>query len=265
MAVVALLALSGGWGGQTASATPERAIQALFRAIYANDVAGYNAITVADPRRARLTSSGRANPDKLRQLEEDPGLLQMKVVRPFLFHGRPATLDARGQYPVSTTVLYRAVTGGQPMVVTLVRRPEGWRVDLRWWLSMTDLMTADPKPGTAEYAAHALVFALLSLDQKEVARHVVPGADMTLVFAGAPRQREPSGHLEALGAEMPLVELGPGEFAALPGDRVVEGSAQPDLKVLIGQYGTVEVPFVVHRVGSEWRADALPYFLWLNR
>ena len=42
--------------------------------------------------------------------------------------------------------------------------------------------------------------------------------------------------------------------------KVVEGTQAPDRKVLVGQFGPVEIPFVVRRVGTGWRVDAEPYF-----
>ena len=250
---------------QTPKSSPEDVIRTLVRAIYANDVAAYNAVTVPDPRRARLTAGGRVNEAKLRQLETEPELLQIKSLRPFLYRGHAVKPDATGQVPVSTTAMYRVVNGGQPMIVSLVRTSEGWRVDVRWWLAMLELQSAEPKPGTPDYTARALTLALVSLDRKAAASFVVKGASMEQLFDGAPRQRDPSGVMEATAMEMPIVELRPGEFCELPDGRVVEGSAQPDLKVLLAQYGPIEVPFVLHRVGSEWRAEGFPYLPLLNR
>ena len=64
---------------------------------------------------------------------------------------------------------------------------------------------------------------------------------------------------------MPLVEIGPGEFVEMPSGRVVEGAAADDRKVLIGLFGPTEMGFVVRKAGTEWRVEAEPYFLLLNR
>ena len=81
-----------------------------------------------------------------------------------------------------------------------------------------------------------------------------------MLFSDAPRSREPSGQLDALAHEMPLVHLRPGEFFPLPSGRVVEGSSAADVVVLLGQYGPVEIPFVVRRMSGAWRVDPEPYF-----
>jgi hypothetical protein len=88
---------------------------------------------------------------------------------------------------------------------------------------------------------------------------------MELLFAGAPRQREPSGHLEALVAEMPIVELRPGEFRRLVTGEVVEGSSSGETRLLVGLMGSVEIPFVVENVRGEWRVRPQPFFDFINR
>ena len=65
--------------------------------------------------------------------------------------------------------------------------------------------------------------------------------------------------------EMPLVEVGPGEFYRMPSGRVVEGSASTDRKVIVGQFGPVEMPFELRRVGGEWHVEAEPYFALIER
>ena len=242
--------------------TPEAAIVALLKAIYSNDANAYNAATIPDARRARLTTGGKLNPAKLRQLEEDPGSVQMRRRRPFLFRGREASPDTNGRYAVGTTALYTAAHGGGPMVVMLVRQADGWKVDVRWWLAMMELQTTPPKPGTPEFAARALTLSVAAMDRKAAAEYAMPGSSLDLLFLGG--QREPSGHLEALAMEMPLVELQPGEFYPL-GDRVVEGSASADVKVLLGLFGSVEIPFVFRRSGSEWRVEPQSFFRYFNR
>jgi hypothetical protein len=241
---------------------PEPVMLALVKAIYANDAAAYNAVTVPDPRRARLTSGGRVNEAKLRALTEDPGSLQMRKNRPFLYQGKEAAIDTNGRYPVGTTAFYTLAHGGSPMVARLVRQADGWKVDLRWWLAMIDLQSTPPKPGTPEYAARALNAALIAMDRKTAAKYATTGENLDLLFLGA--QREPSGVLDALAMEMPIVELGPGEFFPMR-DRIVEGSTAPEVKLLLGLFGVVEIPYVVRKVGGEWRVEPQPYFAYFNR
>ncbi|HEX5069220.1 MAG TPA: hypothetical protein VFV78_03305 [Vicinamibacterales bacterium] len=247
---------------QAAADSPEPVIRALVKAIYAADVAGYNAVTIPDPRRARLTSGGRVNESKLEQLTTDPQSLQMKQVRPFLDHGREAVPDSKGQYAVGTTALFTVTHGGSPMAVALVKLADGWKVDLRWWLAGVEMQSTEPRRGSPEYAIRGLTAALAAMDRTAAATFATPGASLDLLFRGA--QREPSGMFDALAMEMPLVELEPGEFFPIR-DRIVEGSAQPDMKVFVGQFGVVEIPYVVRRINGDWRVEPQPYYAWFNR
>ena len=248
--------------GQRKGEGPEDVIRAMVMAMYANDVAAYNRVTIPHPLRERLTTGGRVNQSKLDQLKDDPDSLQIKERRPPLYRGEEAKTDASGDYPVGTTALYRVAHGGGPMIVPLVRREDGWKVDLRWWIAMMELATGrQPAPDSPDRAIRSLLAAMLSLDRAAAAKFAVPGADMEVLFDGAPRQREPSGVLDATVFEMPLVEIEPGEYALRANGTVVEGTRAPDHKVLVGLFGPIEIPFVVRRVESAWRVEADPFFM----
>ena len=150
--------------------------------------------------------------------------------------------------------------------MTLVREAGGWKVDLRWWLALLDMADAPaPVAGSPEHTIRRLLLAMIGLDREEALRFAVADADVSLLFADAPSVREPSGVLEASAMEMPLVEVKAGEFYRMPSGRVVEGTLAPDRKVIVGQFGPVEIPFVLRRVGSAWRVEAEPYFALINR
>lgn len=249
-----------------ATATPETVVRALVTAIYKGDVAAYNAVTVADPRRSLLTANARPNEQRLKELADYPQGLQIKIQRGYLFQGKPARPNASGGYPAGTTVLFMAAHSGGPMMVPLVKTPEGWRVDVRWWIAMADLMRGpEPKPGTPDLAIKTLLLNMLANDRKNAARWVAKPADLDVIFQGAPPYREPSGVLEASAMEMPLVTIGPGEFYPLPSGRIVEGMTTPDVRVLVGMFGPTEIPFVVRRAGAAWTVDPEPYFRLVNR
>ena len=266
VAVLVLVGLAGPAASQREREGPETVIRALVLALYGNDVASYDKLTIPHPLRARLTEGGRVNQQKLDALKENPEGLQITASRPPTLRGQEVEPDAKGDYPVGTTALYVVSHGGGPMVVTVARRADGWKVDLRWWIAMTELAAGRlPAKDGPELAIRSLLSAMLRLDRAEAARFAAPGADMELLFLGAPRQREPSGVLDASVFEMPLVEVEPGEFFLTPTGKTVEGTRAADRKVLVGQFGPVEIPFVVTRVGSGWRVAAEPYFSLMMR
>lgn len=263
VAAALLIALSA---AQKSSDGPEPVIRRLVRAMYSNDVAGFKRLTLSNPRIALLTTGGRVNQDGLRELDEDPGGLQIIMKRRFEYRGLSAKPDAAGKYPVGTTAVYVVAHHRSPIVMVVQKQNDGWKVDPRWWIGMVDLASdREPAPGTAAYSARALLAALISMDRRETLRYAVRGANIEILFDGAPSQREPSGHLDALAMEMPIVELSPGEFRVLPMGKIIEGSGKSDVKVLLGLMGSVEIPFVVRLVDKEWRVEPQPYFALINQ
>jgi len=245
----------------------ERAVRQFVRALALHDAQAFTAATLPHPRGTRLLNREPLTPDQRSEAERRLESLQVRVDDEFFLRGRPTERDASGDYPVGTVGHAVAAGQGGPTPLTLVRQQDGWKVDLRWVLAMIDLSeaTGPPAEGTPDYAIKRMLLALLALDRGEVADAVVPGANLDVLFAGAPRQREPSGVLEASAMEMPLVEAAPGEFYRLPSGRIVEGTTAPDTKVMVGQFGPVEMPFLLRRVNGAWRVEAEPYYALINR
>jgi hypothetical protein len=263
--VLCALVLSPDLRAQT-SDTPEAAIRAMVTAMYSNDVAAYERVTLPHPQRARLTAGGRRNEDKLRQLNEDPAGLQIKMKRPLLFQGKEAK-PAAGKYPVGTTGLYMVAHYGSPMVVPVIRKEDGWKIDLRWWVAMMTIANSQgpPPKDSPDFAIKSMLFEMLGLKRTTAATYLTDPKAVETLFLGAPRQREPSGVLEASVAEMPLVEVGPGEFFVMPSGKVIEGIVPTaDRKVIVGLFGPSEMVFVVERVKNVWKIVAEPYFVILN-
>jgi hypothetical protein len=245
----------------------EAAVRTLVRALAMRDARAFQAITLPHPRAARLlnaeplTDEGRAEAE--RRLES----LQVRLEDDFLLRGAPVSPDVRGDYPVGTVGHAIAAGQGGPMAVRLVREAEGWKVDVRWWVAMLDAATssAPPSQDSPDSVVRQFLLAMIALDREEALRHVVPDVSPDVLFAGAPRQREPSGVLEAAAMEMPLVQVGPGEFYRLPSGRVVEGQGTAERTVVVGQFGPVEMPFVLRQIDGRWRVEAEPYYALINQ
>jgi hypothetical protein len=247
-------------GARQASDTPEQVIRRLVTAIYANDVTAYNAVTMEHPRRARLTTGGRVNAEALQRLKEDPGGLQIRQLRPWLLKGQVVPTPAKSP-EAGTTALYLVSHQGGPMVVPMMRQSAGWKVDLRWWIAMADMMSGAPAQDDApSVAIRSMLAAMLRLDRARAARYITDARALDALFLGAPTSREPSGVLDATVGEMPLVEVDAGEFFRTPAGRIVEGGSTDDRKVMVGFFGPVEMPFVLRKINGGWRVVAEPYF-----
>ncbi len=250
---------------QSQASGPDKAIVALVRAMYAADGKSFAALTLPDPGIGVLTRDGSVNQDGLRELDEDPHGVQIITKRAPEYRGTLARLDATGKYPVGTTALYVVAHHRSPLVMVVQMTPGRWKVDPRWWIAMVGLASTDgPKEGTPAYAAQRLISAMIAGDRDEARRIATPGANMDLLFSGAPRQREPSGELDAAAAVMPVVEMKPGEFRRLPTGQIVEASSRPDVKLLVGLFGPIEIPFVVRQIGGSWRVEPQPYFILIE-
>ena len=245
---------------------PEHAVRDFIRALAMHDTQAFSRAVRPDPRASRFINPEPLTPEGHAEAARRLETLQVRRSDRVLLRGEPVESDARGDYPVGSVARFIASGNGGPALVTVVREPDGWKVDLRWWLAMLDMADArPPAAGSPEHAVRSLTLALIALNRDEASRFVAPGAEMSVLFAGAPTVREPSGVLEASAMEMPLVEVGAGEFYRLPSGRIVEGSTSGDRKVIVGQFGPVEMPFVLRRVGGTWRVEAEPYFALINR
>jgi hypothetical protein len=261
-----VLCMPAGAGANRAAATPERAVRDFITALAMHDSEAFARAIRPHPRASRFINQTPLTPDQRAEAQRQLETLQVHPTDDVFLRGEPVEADAQGDYPVGTVGHFIAAGSGGPTVVTLVREAEGWRVDLRWWVALLDMASAPPPaPGSPDHTIRSLLVALIGLNRKEAMRFVVPGADVKLLFAGAPSQREPSGVLEASAMEMPLVEVGTGEFYRLPSERVVEGTTTADRKVIVGHFGPVEIPFVLRRVDGAWRVEAEPYFALINR
>jgi hypothetical protein len=241
-------------------------VREFIKALAMRDAPTFAKAVRPDPRAGRFLDPQPLAQEQQAEAGRRLETLQVRASEEVMLRGKPVQADANGDYPVGSVGRFLASGAGGPAVVTVVREKDGWKVDLRWWLAMLDMASAgEPAEGSPEHAIKNLILALLALKREAASRFLAPGGDIGLLFAGAPPSREPSGVLEATTMEMPLVEIGPGEFYAMPSGRIVEGSPAADRKVIVGQFGPVAMPFVLRRVGQAWRVEAEPYFASINR
>jgi len=240
--------------------SPEPVIRAFYRALLSGDAAAFHKVIVVDPFADKFLPRDPPSPEKAHEVAMESMDFSMRQTQPFRAHGKEIGVDAAGHYPVGTTSRYLANFPRSLTVVTVVRKADGWKVDLRWWEALVMLPEDGPEPGSAEYAVKMLTAALVMLRRDEASKVIVPDGKLEVLFAGAPSAPEPSDQMISLVGEMPLVEIGPGEFVQMPSGTIVEGVNDPAKKVLVGLYGPHELPFVVQKLGAEWRVAVEPYF-----
>src|SRR5262245_46148848 len=82
--------------------SPEAVIRSFVHAMYSNDLATYEALTLPVPGRERLEKGGDVNVEAKEELEHNPEAVQLRMMRPYQFRGREARPDANGEYPIGT-------------------------------------------------------------------------------------------------------------------------------------------------------------------
>jgi hypothetical protein len=250
-----------------ASRGPETTVREYLRAVYSGDRAAFDRLIVPHPEAHLLIAGERPSAKERKEVAREAASLRLRQLQEFRLRGATVAADRSGDYPVGTMTRYLASFRGNTMVVTIVRRSDGWKIDLRWWLAMYhDMQAGTLAPDTPEYAIRSLLLSMLADERDTARKFVTPDADMSLLFQSAPSQPEPSDVLPSLAVEMPLVTVESGEFYPLPSGEIVEGrNASEETRLLVGLFGMVEIPFVVRRTGAEWRVVPQPYFFYLNR
>ncbi|SBO42091.1 hypothetical protein [Cyanobium sp. NIES-981] len=249
-------------------ASPEQTLRQLTLALLRGDRQAVLALTRGDPEAAALGELEPA-PERARRLEDDPDDLVIQLLRPYEAGGqRLEGRDPRTLPPGATALEAATLLGGQTQIWRLVRGPEGWQADLRWAARARAMAaqgeTLEP-PGSPEWVARRLTFALLLGDRQQALPLLLPGADPAVVVLGAADQPDPSGHLLALAEEMPLVRLDPGEAAVLPDGQVAKASLHQDRLLVLGLFGVSEIPFLLEHRGGRWRAVPQPWLPLLLR
>jgi hypothetical protein len=173
-------------------------------------------------------------------------------------------------------------------LVSVRKRQGKWLVDLRWWLAGIDIMreaealyrlaeSDEDERRQAEavflrrerelpdYAAKGFLSALLDQDAERLRRFLPEGTDADSLYPVGFCQDQNVNECKAMVYEMPVVEvqeeeplLAPtGEFARV---REVANGA----KVLVGEFGTKELIFLLQQQDGLWKVRPRDYLTELG-
>ena len=267
-AAVLLLTLSLSLAASpTTSDNPEAVAKSFLRAAYAHDAAQFNNLVFPRAGSSVLLSTEPVAKDRLAEIETETRSLRLKQLQPFRQHGEVVGLGSDGVYPDGATTRYETAFEGNLTVISLVKKEGRWLVDVRWWLKLREMSLRDGKtrPEEKELLIKTFLLNLLRLNKRAVSESLVPGADLDIVFEGAPRVPEPSDVLPSLAIEMPLVEAEADEVYPLLSGKLVKKNAAGDETVIVGLFGPFEMVFQLRRVKGEWRVAPEPYYRIINR
>ncbi len=169
--------------------------------------------------------------------------------------------------PVSadgTKAIYFTQFRGVVMAIPMQRSESGWRVDVRFWLAMMKQSTARPQKSDPEMVAKGFLFHILAKKPEmlnEFTSQRINGDEYTAA------NNLPAGDLDqilSLCVEMPIVHARLGERVVVPSGESAVGADGGDSLVLIGLMGSTEIPFLLRRVGEEWKVVPQKYFEMLR-
>ena len=262
--LVATLALTG---SSMAADDPEAVVRAFMLAAYTHDAAQFNALAFPPGSASVILSTEPVPKARRAEIETEAKAVKLKQLQPFRQHGIVVNPSLGGVYPDGTTTRYSTSFDGDLTVISVVKKQGRWLVDVRWWLKIREMSLRDEKArmDDKELVIKKFLLNLLRLNRRAVSESLVPGANVDIVFEGAPQVPEPSDVLPSLAIEMPLVEAEADEVYALLSGKLAKRDAAGGEAVMVGLYGPFEMVFLLRRVQGEWRIVPEPYYRIINR
>ncbi|MEI7880590.1 MAG: hypothetical protein WCI95_06915 [bacterium] len=221
--------------------------------LYSNDRPGNEKTRIPGPEGALLVGRAVVSDDKLALVRQEVSGLKLGQVEPFQHQGRNVKPDAKGEYPVGTSVSFTTQSRGVILVIPVVKITSGWKVDVRFWVAMRkQCKENDPEDVTRKF-----LYKLICRQEDELKELVVQGSNLRSILSGnAPSEDQ----YYALAMEMPVVEAMEGEGMLLAdGTAVVARQSAPQYKWLTGLYGPLKLVFELRRAQDKWRVVPRDY------
>jgi hypothetical protein len=251
--------------------------------LHRRDRAGARALVVDDFRLDEVFAPAPSEDEGTQEAVSAPDSLEAELIPD---HEEFVALNTKG---IPEGSVLRFMTNyARTCLVSVRKRPGKWLVDLRWWLAGIDMMRevealyrlAESEEGERrqaeadflrrerelpEYAAKGFLSALLDQDAERLRRFLLEGTDVDSLYPVGFCQDQNVNEYKAMVYEMPVVEvqeeeplLAPtGEFARVR--EVADGA-----KVLVGEFGTKELVFLLEQQDGLWRVRPRDYLTELG-
>lgn len=229
-------------------------VQKFFRGVYLNNKKDLMESTVGLPGREALLSTRSRSPEALADLKKEIEEIRLQGDVPISLNG-DALPTGQKTVPVGAKSLLLLDFHGQLMVVNFVKEANGWKVDPRFLLASKKA----PEPGSPQLLAKQFLYALFAKDSATLKNLVSDSSKIDVLLKN---NRYPSGDLDqllALSAEMPVDLARPGEVLKLPSGEVKKAGESKEEALVLGLYGTVELPFLLKKVDQKWKVVPQPY------
>lgn len=258
--VMFLTAAGASFAGASDVHLAREAARGFLTAVYQNDGSTAAQYVLSDERLAEFIGEQQLSDQEKARVASDIAELEIDLAPGY------ERFESDGAAEMPEGAVLRFVSGyrGVPMVLSLKRAGESWRVDLRWWAAMIDLARGTLGRNDPEFAIKNFLLALIGNDRKRLKKHLPRGTDLEAVV---PRTYEaPSiDHLYRLAAEMPVVELDRQELVLDEDGRLTEvGTLGDDRRVYSGVYGSLELVFFVVEERGSWKVLPQDYLARLE-
>jgi hypothetical protein len=243
---------------------PEAVVRAFMFALYANDSVAFEKRIVPEPGSGVLIGRQKFTGAQLKALQEEVDAVPLDRVSPFTREGRPVVRQGQGSYPDGSKTMYATEFRGVNLAIPVVRLGGEWKVDVRFWLQMRRQAESTSEESDPDVRAKEFLYYILSKDPdklNEISARVIDGKQYTKANDLRPGDLD---QILSLCVEMPVVRARTGEGFLMPSGEIVRAGTQSDTLVLVGLMATVEVPFVVTRVGTQWKVVPQKYFEMLR-
>jgi hypothetical protein len=261
-AALTLLLVVPGHAWAQGSGDPKRVAYYALSSLVLGDRATFAKVTLPTDGTDAIVRSAPPTGGERTRIDEQLERVSMSTRLPPLFEGEPVDDDETP--PVGARIVYTTQLGSSLVPVVVVRAPEGWRVEPRYWVAERAQQNADIDADTPPMIVKRFMYHLMNRETGKLkALTFLPDTVEELTrnndMAGADR-----GHVALLCVEMPVARARDGEVVRMPiGTRITAGS-QADEVVYVGLLGSVEVPFRLRKVRNAWKVLPEPYFEWLR-
>jgi hypothetical protein len=248
-------------------ATPaQQAARAFLFAMGTENEAEFEASSLPDPGRHVLlgVEPRPADPVAFRSALEKARLEQ---VAPFSLDGEELSVPEGADPPVGTktSLMIRGAGAFELWILPLELTSDGWKVDARFLTAQVKASREPPDPSAPEWVARMFLYHVLAKQPEgleSLSATAIRAADFTAANDLSPWAMDQA---TLWAEELPVAMAREGETFRMPSGEVVKGDANSETLLLVGLFGSLQVPFQLRMVEGRWKVVPQRYFEMLLR
>lgn len=232
-------------------------------ALYSKNSQEFNRWVLPSPGSESLLAAQNVGGEELKKLKQEIESMRPVKEPRFSFNGDALSPDQIKSPPEGTKALLLLDFRGQLTVLTMVWNAGQWKVDPRFVLAEK----AKPQPTDSAGVPKVFLFSLFRKDLKTLKDVVAPSDPATMKMLMRSNDY-PGGDLDQLlnlALEMAVAPARVGEVFRMPsGEKKTAEAPTADSQIMVGLYGTAELPFEMKKIKGKWKVVAQPYIQMLQ-